>query len=160
MPYPFTSLRLRIENDPKLGTEISQAVDVAARLTFIREKQDRTFSFEGRWSDTVQPSRLSLQRTAAELKTVNILIGTTRILDVVLKHNSETVCYGVTNDSYAPGNELLKNQDWALEAGVHTVRVRLRSANVHQTFELKFRNPEGSGALEPLSCKDVTEVRA
>jgi hypothetical protein len=111
MPYPFTSLRLRVENDPEIGTEISQAVDVAARVTFISEGKDRTFSFEGRWSDTVQPSILSAQRTAAELKTVNILIGTTRILDLVLKHNSETECYGVTNDSYSPGNELLKNPE-------------------------------------------------
>ena len=79
---------------------------------------------------------------------MDILIGSTRILDVVLKHSSDTLCYGVTNDSYAPGNDMLKNPDWALEAGVHTVRVRLRSANVNQTFELKFRNPHGIGPLD------------
>ena len=43
MPYPFTSLRLRVENDPETGTEISQAVDVAAKVTFMSETKDRTF---------------------------------------------------------------------------------------------------------------------
>ena len=155
MPYPFTSLRLRVENDPETGTEISQAVDVAAKVTFISETKDRTFSFEGRWSDTIQPSILSSQRTAAELKTVNILIGTTRILDLVLKHDGETECYGVTNDSYSPTNQLLKNPEWLLGPGVHTISVRFRCATVDQTFELTFRNPE-VGPLEPLSCKEIT----
>lgn len=158
MPYPFTSLRLRVENDPEIGTEISQAADVAAKVTFLSEAKDRSFSFEGRWSDTVQPSILSSQRTAAELKTANILIGTTRILDLVLKHNSETVCYGVTNDSYSPANQLLKNPEWMLGPGVHMIRVRFRCANVDQTFELTFRNPEGNCPLEPLSCAEVTSL--
>ena len=81
------------------------------------------------------------------MKTVNILIGTTRILDLVLKHDGESECYGVTNDSYSPTNELLKNPEWLLGAGVHTIRVRFQCATVDQTFELTFRNPK-NGPLE------------
>lgn len=150
----FTSLRLVIENDPEVGTENSRADEVAARLTFISEKKDRIFSIEG-WSDTVQPSHLPMDRTAAELKTVRIPIGSTRILDIVLKHDKDPVCYGITNDSYSCGNPLFKCPQWMLELGVHTVRVRLRCANIDQSFALKFRNPE-NGPLQPLSCEEIT----
>jgi hypothetical protein len=149
-PYPFTSLRLRIENDPQRGTELSGTEAFAARLTFDSEQQN-TFSVEGRWSDS-QPSWLLMDRQAAELKTVNIPIGSTRILDIVLKHNSDPPCYAVT---YSCGNSLFKCPEWMLQPGVHTVLLRLRCVNIDQTFELAFNNPT-TGSLEPLSCKDVT----
>jgi hypothetical protein len=153
---PLWALVLRIENDPEIGTEISQITNLAARVTFLDVNGHVLFSFEGRWSDSAQPSTLPKDRTAAELKTVDFLIGTTRMLDLVVKYHNESVAYGVNNDSY--DYPYFKNEDWLLNAGEYQIRVRFRSANVDQTFVLMFSNPEGTTSLKPISCKEITSA--
>jgi hypothetical protein len=151
---PFRSLVLDIENDPVRSTTKSIATDIAPRLTFFCDVTgDRLFEFEGRWSDSVQPSQLPQDRTPTELKTTSIPIGAKRRLDVVMKYAHETVCCAINNESY--GYDMAQNPAWKLGFGDFSVRVRLRGANVDQTFLLKFRNPQGDGPLEALSCEEV-----
>ena len=153
--YPFTSLVLDIENDPIRPTAKSVATDITARLTFFYDETgEELFDFEGRWSDSLQPPMLPKDRTPAELKTATIPIGARRRLDMVMKYNHEAVCYGVNNDSYS--YDMAQNRAWRLGWGDYSVRVRLRGANVDQTFIAKFRNPQAGGPLEPISCKERT----
>jgi hypothetical protein len=149
----FSSLTLKITNDPEVGKERSQAKEVAAILTFLTDRDDVIFEFEGRWSDSTQPPQLPPFVPPAELKTVNIPIGTTRLVGLVVKYQDEQVCYGVTNDSY--NFPLFKNPDWRLEPGDYAIRVRFRATTVDQTFLLKFRNPKGTVPLEVVSYEEI-----
>jgi hypothetical protein len=151
--FPFRSLLLRIENDPIQSAVESVATDVNARLFFFKSDGQELFNIEGRWSDSTQPSNLERHRTAAELKTATIPIGSYRDLDLVLKYNHEARCHAVNNVSY--GFDLFQNPAWRMDAGDYQIVVRLRGSSVDQTFRLKFRNPEGNGPLEPLSSEEI-----
>jgi len=149
----FSALILRVENDPLVPTADSVARQVTARISFCRVDGTKLFDFDGRWSDTIQPSRLPLLEPTIELNTVDIAIGVRRELDLVLKYDAETDCFGVNNKSYR--FPWARNPEWELGAGEYLIRVRLRGIGVDQPFLLRFRNPEGTEPLEPISCEEV-----
>jgi hypothetical protein len=151
----FSSLELKVVNDPEVSSERSRATEVAAILTFRDDSGTSLFEFEGRWTDSTQPSNLPRDRTITELSTVNIPIGTTRLVGVAIKYLDDGSCYGVTNRSYT--YNLFKNPAWELKPGVYSVSVRFRSALMDQRVQLRFKNPEGPGDLIPLSSEMVTE---
>jgi len=147
----FSSLELKVVNDPEVSSERSLATEVAAILTFRDSSENILFEFEGRWTDSTQPSNLPKDRTITELSTVSIPIGTTRLVGVAIKYLDDGSCYGVTNRSYT--FPLFKNPAWELKPGVYSVSVRFRSAFIDQRVLLRFENPEGSGELIPLSSE-------
>jgi len=153
----FTSLVLRIENDPVLVSPNAHAVAVIPQVAFLDGSGAELFKFEGRWSDSTQPGRYLRDRTIAEREPVTIYIGKKRLLDLVYKSRFEVDCYGVNDESFEFG---LKRPEWRLGPGEYQVRVRIRGQNVDQTFLLKFANPAGTLPLEPISCDEIVSSRA
>jgi hypothetical protein len=60
--YPFSSLILRVENEPEVGTEVSQANQVSAQLTFTDASGKERFKLQGRWSDTARAVNVRVSR--------------------------------------------------------------------------------------------------
>jgi hypothetical protein len=149
----FSTILLRITNDPVVSTADSIAVKVGATLSFYDLQGGELFSFDGRWGDTTQPPHLEQHQNRFDLLTADIPIGRTRELGVAIKYPHDEECYGVNNDSY--GYPLLKNPNWRLEGEEFSVRIRVRGAFVDKTWRVRFRNLGVGRGLEPLDCAEV-----
>jgi hypothetical protein len=151
---PFSCLALRVMNEPISPTPDSEARNVGIRLRFFDHQGNRLFSLNnGRWSDTAQPPHLQPNQTPIELTAVDICNGRERVVDLVLRYPTDEHCFAVNNDSY--GYNLLRNPAWQMASGEYGVEVTLEGINVRQRWLLKFRNPEGTGPLIPLSCHET-----
>jgi hypothetical protein len=137
-----SSLVLEVENDPPTPNPNSVAMQVTPRVTFSDVNGQELFSFTGRWSDSDQPIRFPLGVATPQLSTIDIPIGVRRQLDLVIKYDVESDCFGFNNESYR--YQLVRNPSWQLSQGEYLVRVRLRGSNVDQQFEIRFRIP-GAG---------------
>lgn len=173
--YSYSSLRLNLTNDPEFTSPDSQALQVAARISMFRENSNELlYEYQGRWCESVEPSRLANNETPATLKTMDIPVNTSQKLDIVVKNertpqllldmsNTERgmydrqrySCFAINNESYR--FFLLENPAWELLPGVYRALVSVRSANINQQFELTFENPEGDAPLKPIACKEVTK---
>ena len=73
-------------------TEASVAKQIGATLTFHKGSLGPNFSFEGRWGDTTQPNDLA--HVSLDIRTVDIPIGLSRELNMVIKYQTDIDCYG------------------------------------------------------------------
>jgi len=130
-------LHLRIINAPHgIPTEKAHAHNVIARLHFLDQQNRKLFFIDGRWGDTVQPTRLQAHQAATELLAIDIPVGQIRELDIACKFPNSDVAYGFNNDSYARG---MTPPEWRLPQGDYRVRVQLIGTLVNREWVLPFR---------------------
>jgi hypothetical protein len=132
----FRSITVTVTNDPERTGSTSDATGVSAWITVLDEFGTELLAFQGRWSDSVQPPNLPQGMTLPDIAIANIPVGTHRKLDLLFKEPSDQMWWAVNNESF--NYRKLKKPELALQPKPYTFRVRFRSTQLDQCFDLRI----------------------
>jgi hypothetical protein len=149
------SLRVNVSNEHRWWTLLAPAVACRAQISFYTPPTGHdTFgrrSMVGRWANTPQPQPIVVPAGGGQFLQVVDVDKYTREsrldiypgepgepLDIAVRFDGDTDCYGWTNDShFAPR---IRNPDWRLVTGVYLVKVTVTGSGTPHVGCFRIHN--------------------
>jgi hypothetical protein len=174
----FRSLKIQVMNVPSgwLGKWMrSPALQARALVSFHRVADGREIfgrRMEGRWANSLQPTPTPVVDTNGNVSLfihdperlsagsrVDIYPGESALLDVAVRFQGDTDCYGWNNETYF-AQPYGKNPSWRLASGVFLVKVTITSTGrkCEGVFRLINDVPYDAFRLEPASDGEIARV--